>query len=95
LSSVVLLEDDQVSSIKKAEELVSDGDLIKVVETFILEGITSKMKLRDAVAEKAGVSARNALKLIVKYTGENVENHRWFFKVIERGTHQFYLLSQS
>ena len=95
LSSVVLLEDEQVSSIKKAEELVSDGDLINVVETFILEGITSKMKLRDAVAEKAGVSARNALKLIVKYTGENVEDHRWFFKVIERGTHQFYLLSQS
>ena len=94
LSSVVLLDDDSVASIKKAEDLVSDAEIIKVVETVIFEGITSKMKLRDAVSVRAQVSLRKALEIIEKYSGEDIDQHRWFFKVVERGAHQFHLLSQ-
>jgi len=94
-SSVKLLENDQVVSIKKVEEQKSDAELIMIVEACILEGITTKMKLRDATVERIGVSRRKALNVIEKYTGEDADSHRWSFTKGNHGAQNYNLLHKS
>ena len=65
---------------------------IHAVKTCISDGITSKMNLAIEVAKRAGLSRRNALSIIEKYTGSEPGKHHWNFAVRERGAKVYSLL---
>jgi hypothetical protein len=92
LLSVASIDESQIDSLKVIEQQKSDAEIIGMVKACISEGINSKMKLADAIAERARVSKRNALKIIDKYTGENQEQHIWKFTVRDRGAKMYVLL---
>ena len=92
LLSVRKVEPDDLAPIKAAEAVRSDSDLINAVVQAIEGGITTKMRLVDAVSERCTVSQRTALRIIEKYTGNDPTLHRWQFSVKERGAKVFQLL---
>ena len=92
LLSVAPVDESQVVSLKQAEQLKPDAEIIHAVKICIRNGINTKMKLIDAVSERAGVSNGNAKKIIDKYTGETQELHFWKFTVGNRGAKMFVLL---
>ncbi|MFZ4481264.1 MAG: AAA family ATPase [Rhodoferax sp.] len=89
LSSVQVVDDEQLVPLKQAEALRSDAELIEVVLACIDDGVTTKMRLRDAVAQRAGLSNRLALQIIEKYTGPDPALHRWTYTVGDRGAKLF------
>jgi hypothetical protein len=94
LTSVRAVNPDQLEPIKLAAELQSDALVIAAIESSIGDGITSKMKLADAAAERAKVSMRSAMQVLEKYTGEDTSKHRWKFVVRDRGAKVFELLER-
>ena len=92
LLSVRKVEPDDLAPIKAAEAVRSDSDLINAVVQAIEGGITTKMRLVDAVSDRCTVSQRTALRIIEKYTGNDPTLHRWQFSVKERGAKVFQLL---
>ena len=90
--SVQPVEEKKVASIKQAEAIRSDAELIEAVKVCINDGFVTKMKLASAVAAGAGVSRKAALAVIEKYTGEDPSRHRWKFSVRDRGAKVFALL---
>ena len=95
LSSVQVVDDDQLVPLKQAEALRSDAELIEVVLACIDDGVTTKMLLRDAVVQRAGIPNRAALQIIQKYTGPNPALHRWSYTVHERGAKVYARLERS
>lgn len=95
LVSVSPVDEQQVESLKQAEQVRSDGDIIEVVTACINVGVVTKMKLADAVAKQAQVSKRAAIKVIEKYSGDDPEKHKWCFTVIGRGAKVFTLLASN
>ncbi len=93
--SVQEVDENQVTSLKQAEEFRSDAEVINAVITCINEGVNSKMKLADAAAKRSGASKRSVLGLIDKYTGEDPAQHRWFFVRGERGKQTYSVLTLS
>jgi len=89
----VSLEDTLV--IKNEKELESDASVIEAIKHCILAGIKTKMILADAAAEKVGVSKRQTLKIIEKYTGTDASYHQWSFVVKERGAKEYALLQST
>jgi len=92
LASVQPVGESQLAPLKRAAAMKSDAEVIDAIEACVREGIISKMKLRDAVAERTGVSLRIAVQTIEKYTGDDPEVHRWKFSVHDRGAKVFVLL---
>ncbi|SFC17572.1 hypothetical protein SAMN05216344_110123 [Polaromonas sp. OV174] len=95
LLSVREVDPEQLVPIKHAAEVQSDATVIAAVEACISDGINSKMKLVDAAAKKVSVSQRIVLKVIERYTGEDICFHRWKFAVHDRGAKVFRLLNQA
>lgn len=95
LLSVQPVDQVQVIAAKQAEEISSDAGVIAVVKACIQEGINTKMLLSDAVAKRAVVSRKLALRIIEKYTGCDPEVHCWMFSVQDRGAKVFCLLDQA
>lgn len=94
LSSVQVVDDEQLEPIKKAQVLKSDAELIDVVLACIKDGVTTKMLLRDAVVQRAGVSNRAALEVIERYCGTDLQAHRWTYTVQQRGAKVFMVLER-
>lgn len=92
LLSVRQVNPNELAPIKAAEAVRSDSDLINAVVQAIESGITTKMRLVDAISERCTVSQRTALRIIEKYTGTDPAVHRWKFSVKERGAKVFQLL---
>lgn len=92
LASVQRVDDGVLQPLKREAEVQSDVKLISVVISCLGEGINTKMKLADAVAERTGVSKRRAIQVIEKYTGDDPVTHRWKFAVGHRGAKVFVLL---
>lgn len=92
LLSVKEVNPEQLVPLKRAADVKSDAQIIEAIEGCIREGIHSKMRLVDAVAELAGCSKRSVLKVVEKYTGNDPAIHRWSFSVQERGAKVFTLL---
>jgi hypothetical protein len=80
--------------LKRAADVKSDVQIIEAIEGCIREGIDSKMRLVDTVAERAGCSKRSVLKVVEKYAGNDPATHRWSFSVQERGAKVFSLLER-
>ena len=92
LASVCLVEESELVAVKQAEEIKSDADIISTVIACINDGVTTKMRLRDAVSDRIGCSKRSAIKIIEKYCGSDPAVHRWTFTVGERGAQVFSVL---
>lgn len=92
LLSVQTVDVTDLDTLKLVEEIKSDADVIKAVKVCITDGVSTKMKLADATAKRAGISKRSALQIIEKYTGDDPTLHRWKFSVGERGAKQFAIL---
>ena len=92
LLSVEPFDETQLEPLKQAEAIKSDAELIAVVAACIGDGINTKMKLAEAVAQRAGISKRSALQLINKYTCEDVALHRWKFAVAAHRTYVYVML---
>ncbi|VVN16900.1 hypothetical protein PS647_04147 [Pseudomonas fluorescens] len=92
LLSVKEVNPEQLVPLKRAADIKSDAQIIEAIEGCIREGINSKMRLVDAVAERAGGTKRSVLKVIEKYTGNDPADYRWSFSVQERGAKVFSLL---
>lgn len=90
--SVQEVDPTQLVPIKQAAELQSELPVIDALNACILEGINTKMKMVDTVAKRTAVSNRNVLKVIEKYTGIDVQKHRWTYGVGARGAQIFELL---
>lgn len=95
VSSVKPVDQDQVDAFQKAEVLKSDAEVITAVVAAIQSGTNTKMLLADAVAECAGISKRQAIKVIERYTGNDPTMHRWDFTVQERGAKVYELLDMT
>lgn len=94
LLTVSEVDQATLAPVKQAAEAVADADLIKVIAAYIGAGINTKMKLSSAAAERTGVSKRNALAVLDRYTGDDPIRHRWVFAVRERGAKVFELLAR-
>lgn len=92
LLSVRQVDPNELAPIKAAESVRTDSELIDAVVRAIERGITTKMRLVDAVSECCTVSQRTSLRIIEKYTGTDPALHRWQFSVKERGAKVFQLL---
>ncbi|MCX7150556.1 MAG: hypothetical protein NTY05_14315 [Rhodocyclales bacterium] len=95
LASVKEVDASKLDEFKQIETMQTDAELVSVVQMHIANGITSKMRLADAVAETAGVSKRVAIRIIERYTGDDPVLHRWQFSVQERGAKVYSLLGAS
>jgi len=93
LASVELVDQERLHKIKIAESINSDKELIEVTTTCITEGINTKMRLRNAISERTGISHRKALQLIEKYVGANIDKHKWCYTVHEHNKHVYQLLT--
>ncbi|MEI2659425.1 MAG: PriCT-2 domain-containing protein [Bifidobacterium adolescentis] len=89
LLSVQEVDPNQLAPIKQAAELQSDATVIAAIHACIAQGITSKMRLAYAAAESAQVSRKQALRIVEKYTGEDLAQHQWRYVVRERGAKVF------
>ncbi len=92
LLSVQLVDELQIEPMKQAAAIKADTEIIEVVIACIANGVNTKMKLANAVADRASTSKRSALNVIEKYTGNDPLQHRWNFSVGERGAKRFVLL---
>lgn len=92
LASVCLVDEPELVAVKQAAAIKSDADIINAVIAGIKDGITTKMRLRDAVSDRIGCSKRAAIKVIEKYAGTDPLTHKWTYAVGERGAQVFRLL---
>lgn len=95
LLSVSPVDPLQLVPLKQAEAIKSDVEVIEAALASIRDGINTKMRLADSVADRAKISKRSALKLIDKYTGSDPTIHRWTFSVHERGAKVFCILEST
>ena len=93
LASVCLVDELELVAVKQAEAIKSDTDIISAVIACINDGISTKLRLRDAVSDRIGCSKRAAVRIIEKYCGTDPEKHRWIFTVGDRGAQVFSLLT--
>lgn len=92
LLSVKEVSPEHLVPLKHAADIKTDAQIIEAIEGCIREGINSKMKVVDAVGERAGCTKRSVLKVIEKYTGNDPAIYRWSFSIQERGAKVFSLL---
>ncbi len=92
LASVRVVDPTDLAIIKRVEEERTDAQVIAVVEDCIRDGVNTKMALRNAVAAKLDISRRQATKVIERYTGDDLGQHRWTFVRKARGAMAFVLL---
>ena len=83
----------ELVALQQSDEFQADAEPIDVVVSCIREGINSKMKLADTVAERSGSSKRAAHRLIEKYAGTDPAMHKWTYTVQDRGAKVFSLLT--
>lgn len=85
LASVRRVDDEEMHGFRRIEEEKADADIIAAIETCIGASDFAKMALAKAVAQRAGISERAALRMIEKYTGADPTTAKWHFQRKERG----------
>ena len=79
---------------RAAIESASDASVIDVILACLNEGINTKMLLAESAAERAGVSKRQAVVVLEKYTGSDPQHHHWRYDVKARGAKVFQALEK-
>lgn len=93
LASVKRVDETDILLIKQAEENKPEAEVVNHVMECIKAGINARMRLRDVVNERAGVSKRRVLNILDKYTGKDPDLHRWFYTTQKHGRKVYQLLS--
>jgi hypothetical protein len=93
LATVEKVDQTQLVQIKKAEANKSDAEIIDAITNCIGEGINARMRLRDEVNERAGISKRKVLNIIDTYTGKDPDQHHWFYTTQKHGRKVYQLLT--
>jgi hypothetical protein len=93
LATVAKLEDQELTSIAQETRQESDVIVIEAIRSSIGQGVTTKMLLAETAAKVAGVSRRQAMQVIERYTGLEPLQHKWHFTVGDRGAKVFSLLA--
>jgi hypothetical protein len=94
LASVSPVDESQLLNLQRAVEQQTDAEIIAAVTASINDGVVTKMKLADAVAEKCGCSRRAAMRIVDRYTGDDPTQHHWRYTVQEHGAKVFELLRE-
>lgn len=92
LASVEIVDPEDADLFQKKFAMRSDSELIALCSACIKEGIVTKMLLADAIADRAGISKRDAIQVIERYDGSDPEIHCWHHTVGVRGAKVFSLL---
>jgi hypothetical protein len=92
IASVQTVDAKLLAPLQQAAQVRSDAEVISVVANCIRQGINTKMRLAEAVAERAIISNRAAIQVIERYTGDDPAVHNWRYSVRERGSKVFILL---
>jgi hypothetical protein len=71
----------------------NDAELIEATLACLAEGIVTKMALAKEVSNRLGVSQRDSVRLIERYTGTDPAFHRWNYTVASHGKHVFAALT--
>ncbi len=94
LASVQPVDPLQLAPIRAALEAAPDAAVIDTILACLTEGINTKMLLAESAAERAGVSKRQAVMELEKYTGNDPQSHRWCYVVKARGAKVFQALDK-
>lgn len=89
LASVRLVESNELREQVSYAQFKLDEPIIQAIRITIASGISQKMSLTKAVAEKTGKSRQAVLDVVDRYTGTNPSNDLWFYTVGERGAKVF------
>lgn len=92
LSTVEVVDGSLVSNLKPINTSTPDDLIAKAIVECILQGVNTKMRIRDQASEICGASKREVLRVIEQFTGNDAESHKWNFIRGERGRQQFHLL---
>ena len=95
LLSVEEVDPTQVVKIRKAEQVRTDAEMVDAITTCIREGTNTRMKLAKAVMQCVGASRRRVLEILDRYTGDEVDRHRWRYSTGPRGAWVYRLLDDS
>ncbi|MBT3203227.1 MAG: hypothetical protein HOM14_06720 [Gammaproteobacteria bacterium] len=93
LASVQLVDQSQLEQAEQAESIKTVAEIIDAIMTSIVEGVTTKMAIRDSASERTSVSKRRVLEVIETYTGSDTDHHRWNYSVQNHGRHVYHLLN--
>jgi hypothetical protein len=83
LLSVEEINDAECATVKQQVQIRNDSEIIDIVFSLIAGGTNTKMALASAVAIDAKISKNRALKIIERYTGGDLNLHKWQFSVLE------------
>ncbi|MDD2844651.1 MAG: PriCT-2 domain-containing protein [Rhodoferax sp.] len=92
LMSVQKVDPLQLQTSKHDAQVQSDATYIEAIKACIAEGISTKMMMVQAAAEKVNSSKKSILKVLEHYTGEDSSIHHWKYAVGNRGAQMFVLL---
>ncbi|MDM4766166.1 PriCT-2 domain-containing protein [Pelomonas sp. SE-A7] len=92
LASVVEVPSDDLAKSKAEAAEVSDAVVITAIKACIGDGITKKMDLARAAAERARVGRNAAIEVIDRYDGSG-QQQLWAYSVGERGAKNYSLIS--
>lgn len=92
LASVRMVTEDELNGFRRVEEAKADAEVVEAVEACIRAGDFAKIALARAVATRAGISERAAIRLIEKYTGTDPATAKWRFQRKDRGAMIYTLL---
>lgn len=95
VESVVSLDDTELESVQRIQEARADVALIEAVVACITEGVTAKMELVGAAAQRANSTKRAVLAVVDRYCGTDPGVHKWNYTVHERGAKKYKLLIDS
>lgn len=90
--SVQKVDDQASQSLHVQMAIAQDSQVIAAVRESLQAGVNTKMALATDAAKRAGISKRQALQIIERYTGEDPAHHQWRYQVRGRGAMVYELL---
>ena len=93
LASVRRVSEVEINSINYESQISEDENIIQEIIDCINTGINLKMDLARTVSNRVGISRRNTLLIIDRYTGNNPSMHKWRFTVQAHGAKVYQLLN--
>ncbi len=94
LASVRPMDRIEFEGFKWMADQKTDAEIISVATACINTGTVKKMELAKAIADRASIPERAAIRLLEKYTGPDPDHHRWTFSIRARGAKLYELLPE-
>ena len=95
LLSVEEVDPMQVVTLRQAEQIRTDAEMVDAITACIRDGTNTRMKLAKAVMQRVGASRRRVLEIVDRYTGSDLGRCRWRYSSGPRGAWVYELLDDS